>query len=335
MPSIVISYRRADTGQIAGRIFDRLEAHFGRDSVFMDIDGIPVGADFRERVQSVLDKCDIVLAVIGPHWADGAQSRDRLADEADWVRIEIETALAKKVPVVPVLIDQTQLPPASALPQSVRDIVFKQAARLDTGLDFTVHMERLLRSLDSYFESGAVKPEVGRPQARAREPERTSAPGKTVGPVDAAAMQTPPRTAKKFGNSISQSFSLSGRMSRRQWWNFSPAFVLFPLLLVLLFKHDAARIAPPFIFFLVDVALMWVAISSAVRRLHDLDLPAILGFVLVLVTAGAISLSMTTGDGGIMAAATLTALGAWTSGLVVFGFRKGSDGLNRFGPPPE
>jgi len=25
--------------EIAGRIFDRLEAHFGQDSVFMDVDG--------------------------------------------------------------------------------------------------------------------------------------------------------------------------------------------------------------------------------------------------------------------------------------------------------
>ena len=38
MPIIVISYRRADTGLIAGRIFDRLEKHFGKNSVFMDIE---------------------------------------------------------------------------------------------------------------------------------------------------------------------------------------------------------------------------------------------------------------------------------------------------------
>jgi NAD(P)-dependent dehydrogenase (short-subunit alcohol dehydrogenase family) len=36
---IFISYRQKDTIAIAGRIFDRLKAHFGQDNVFMDVDG--------------------------------------------------------------------------------------------------------------------------------------------------------------------------------------------------------------------------------------------------------------------------------------------------------
>jgi hypothetical protein len=41
MPRIFISYRREDSEHIAGRLYDRLHAHFGRDNVFMDIDRRP------------------------------------------------------------------------------------------------------------------------------------------------------------------------------------------------------------------------------------------------------------------------------------------------------
>jgi hypothetical protein len=36
MPNIFVSYRRDDTVGVAGRIFDRVEAEYGKDSVFMD-----------------------------------------------------------------------------------------------------------------------------------------------------------------------------------------------------------------------------------------------------------------------------------------------------------
>jgi len=54
MPKIVVSYRRQDSEAITGRIRDRLANHYGEQSVFMDIDSIPFGADFRERVSEAL-----------------------------------------------------------------------------------------------------------------------------------------------------------------------------------------------------------------------------------------------------------------------------------------
>jgi hypothetical protein len=66
MSQIVISYRRADSDAIAGRMRDRLANHFGENSVFMDIDSIPIGMDFRQHIQDTLARCDILIAVIGP-----------------------------------------------------------------------------------------------------------------------------------------------------------------------------------------------------------------------------------------------------------------------------
>src|SRR3954447_13218758 len=102
MPKIVISYRRADSGVITGRIRDRLAQHYGDDSIFMDIDNIPFGMDFRKHIADALSKNDLLLAVIGPDWlgssspglAPGlAPGRGRIHDQDDPVRIELETAL--------------------------------------------------------------------------------------------------------------------------------------------------------------------------------------------------------------------------------------------------
>jgi len=189
MPTIVISYRREDSGWITGRIFDRLEAHFGKGHVFMDIDAIPVGLDFREHIQEVLDRCDILLAVIGPRWAGTQEDgQSRLADEADWVRLEIETALAKKIPVIPALIDRSRMPKASDLPESLRSFAFRQAADIDSSRDFHAHMDRLIRSMDQLLSRKIEAPVA---------PAPTPAPAPVAPPtVEPPPNRPPPPVAK-------------------------------------------------------------------------------------------------------------------------------------------
>ena len=70
MPSIFISYRRSDSIDVTGRIYDRLAANFGKDAIFKDVDNIPLGADFREYLKDTLNQCGVVLAVIGPTWVN-------------------------------------------------------------------------------------------------------------------------------------------------------------------------------------------------------------------------------------------------------------------------
>ena len=63
----------------------------------MDIDSIPFGLDFREHIQETLKRCDVLLAVVGPHRAAPDQKGGLMINEEnDWVRIEIEAALAKR-----------------------------------------------------------------------------------------------------------------------------------------------------------------------------------------------------------------------------------------------
>jgi WD40 repeat protein len=153
MDRVFISYRREDTKGIAGRIYDRLQAKFGRELVFMDIDSIPFGADFHDFLGNQVKQARIVLLLIGPRWAevqDGA-GRRRLENPNDFVRIEVEVALQNKRTVIPILIDGAQMPEAQALPEPLQALSRLNAAVLDAGRDFHSHMDRLIDAIEQKF----------------------------------------------------------------------------------------------------------------------------------------------------------------------------------------
>jgi hypothetical protein len=104
---VFICYRREDSAGFAGRIYDRLKMSLGRESVFIDVDNIPAGRDFVEVLTERVGRCDALVALIGKNWLASADkdNRRRLDDSSDFVRIEIEAALERNVPVIPVLVD--------------------------------------------------------------------------------------------------------------------------------------------------------------------------------------------------------------------------------------
>jgi tetratricopeptide (TPR) repeat protein len=153
MSKIAISYRRDDTQSTAGRLRDRLAAHYGDDNVFMDIDNIPFGVDFRKHIQQELANIQVLFAVIGKSWLGTTDAKNaRINDETDFVRIEIETALRSGANVLPILVDDAKMPSPALLPESLKDFPFLNAAPLATGRDFNLHVERLIRSADEILE---------------------------------------------------------------------------------------------------------------------------------------------------------------------------------------
>ena len=153
MSRCFISYRRDDSADVTGRLSDRLKSRFGSDAVFLDIDGIPLGVDFRRSLAGELDHCDVLLAVIGDYWLNASyqdgpkQGTRRLDDPDDYVRIEIETALARDIPIVPLLVGRTTMPRESDLPDSMRALAYRNAAALRSGPDFESQVDRLIHSL--------------------------------------------------------------------------------------------------------------------------------------------------------------------------------------------
>jgi len=149
-PRIVISYRRADSRAITGRIVDRLIERYGRGSVFMDVDSIPIGVKYRTYIeQFVLAHADVVLAFIGRKWAGPRRGRPpRIAEPDDLVRIEVETALRNGLPLVPVLVDGGSLPPRTALPESLLELRNYNAAEVVSDRDFHPNVDRLISAID-------------------------------------------------------------------------------------------------------------------------------------------------------------------------------------------
>lgn len=162
MTRIFISYRRDDTGYIASMLAEKLAATFGNDSVFLDVDNIPMGADFRSHLDSAVAKCDVFLALIGDHWLD-VQTSDglrRLDDPADFVRIEIESALRRGIPIIPVLSEGAAMPRDSDLPATLSEFAFRNAAELRSGRNLRFHMDSLLKGIQGLVPAAtpAAKP---------------------------------------------------------------------------------------------------------------------------------------------------------------------------------
>ncbi len=104
--SVFISYRREDAPDVTGRINDRLRQRFGEGSIFTDVDKVPLGVDFRAHLDEKLSQCKVLLAVIGRKWLaiEDDEGRKRLRAPEDFVRIEIESALQRGIPVIPLLV---------------------------------------------------------------------------------------------------------------------------------------------------------------------------------------------------------------------------------------
>jgi hypothetical protein len=187
MAKIVISYRRADTEAVTGRIRDRLVGHYGSESVFMDIDSIPFGIDFRDYIKEALDETDILLAIMGKQWLGGSSGQSRIMEETDPVRIEVETALARGIAVIPVLIDEATMPQPADLPDSLKNLAYRNAAYVDSGRDFHLHMDRIIRSMDKLL--GKVE------AARPAETHAAPADAGAAAPTHLASAPPPPSPA--------------------------------------------------------------------------------------------------------------------------------------------
>jgi hypothetical protein len=128
---IFISYRRDDSAGHAGRLYDSLTAHFGPDSVFMDLSAIDSGENFARAIESGVGSCDALIALIGDQWLSAAGPRGRRLDDAgDFVRAEIASALAQGTPVIPVLVEGATMPQVDSLPDALKPLAQRQAHEL-------------------------------------------------------------------------------------------------------------------------------------------------------------------------------------------------------------
>lgn len=151
-PAIFITYRREDSIDVTGRIYDRLCQYFGKEAVFKDVDSIPLGVDFRKHLGDSVGQCDVLLTVIGRQWLLGERGQRRLDDVRDYVRIEMEAALKRDIPVVPVLVQGSSMPSPEDLPEVLQSLAYRNGIPVRPDPDFHQDMDRLIKGIEGYLK---------------------------------------------------------------------------------------------------------------------------------------------------------------------------------------
>ncbi|MGH6814971.1 MAG: SUMF1/EgtB/PvdO family nonheme iron enzyme, partial [Hyphomicrobiaceae bacterium] len=208
MSKVFISYRRDDSRYQARMIYTAFRQVLPRESVFMDVDSVPPGADFVDILEGWVDECNILLALIGPGWiaaTDPKTGRPRLVNPNDFVRIEIRKALVRGIPVVPVLLDGTPMPDADLLPDDMRKLVRRHAEFVEFRT-FDTDVERLIKKLGLGRESTAFKPAYPAPGSGKTEwfKDIEVGPEMVVVPAGEFSMGSPENEPEREGNESRQ-----------------------------------------------------------------------------------------------------------------------------------
>lgn len=159
---IFISYRRQETAWPARQLYAVLAATFGAEAVFKDVNDIEPGEDFVEKITDAVASCDVLLALIGPHWLTitDADGNRRLDDPEDFVRLEVSAALSRGVRVVPILVDEARMPTTQELPPDLAPLTRRQAVKIDPEEFNTGRLVATLTTMFSDLSSGAHSTEV-------------------------------------------------------------------------------------------------------------------------------------------------------------------------------
>ena len=144
---VFISYRRDDAAGYAGRLEEALEKRLGRGSVFRDVLDIAPGADFVEAIRQRLGGAQAVLVLMGPRWAGGDTPGTRRIDDAqDFVRLEVQEALASSAHIIPVLLPGARMPTEAELPAPLQPLARRNALSL-SDTHWGADIDRLVASI--------------------------------------------------------------------------------------------------------------------------------------------------------------------------------------------
>ena len=161
--SIFISYRREDSQDVTGRIYDRLHQKFGHAEIFKDVDSIPIGEDFRGFLEQNVVGCRVLLVIIGSRWVDNP----RLQQEGDFVRVEVEYGLSLGITVVPVLVGNTAMPSPDQLPDTLKELAFRNAIPLRPDPDFNRDIDKLINWLT---DQAGIHPAEEKSESQIKQP---------------------------------------------------------------------------------------------------------------------------------------------------------------------
>jgi hypothetical protein len=114
----------------------------------MDVDTIELGLDFADAINESLSKCEVLIVVIGKDWltARDADGEPRLSKPHDYVRLEIEAALAREIRLIPVLVEGAAVPKRSQLPGEMASLARRNCISMSHA-SFRSDADRLIETL--------------------------------------------------------------------------------------------------------------------------------------------------------------------------------------------
>lgn len=161
---IFISYRRSDAAGHAGRLFDWLKREFPHP-VFMDTEGIRIGSEFPVVLKDEVEHADVLIALIGPRWlsVEDDAGRPRIEKNSDYVRRELEIALANGVGIIPVLVWGATMPSQRDLPKSIQSLAQRHAIEL-TDSGWRADVAKLIDTLRTFSWRPERRPNAQQPK---------------------------------------------------------------------------------------------------------------------------------------------------------------------------
>jgi pterin-4a-carbinolamine dehydratase len=172
-PLAFISYRRADSAAWALLLAETLQRLFGLQAIFIDVDSIRVGDEWKKRIDDALELSTVVLPVIGPQWLflQDEAGRRRIDLPSDWVRREIEYGLSEAEKVIPILVSGAGIPEREALPNNIVGLVDRQFLRWTEKQD----VQEIARQLVEYGRFERLDRELDYPTRVDRSPALSQA----------------------------------------------------------------------------------------------------------------------------------------------------------------
>jgi TIR domain len=118
---IFISYRRQDCGNAAELMAQHLLRMKAVEQVFLDRESLAPGDAFRQSIADSIARSTHILVLIGKGWLGNScvSSPPRISNSDDFVRMEVRLALNSGRMVIPLLVDEAQMPTEAELPLDI------------------------------------------------------------------------------------------------------------------------------------------------------------------------------------------------------------------------
>lgn len=118
---VVISYRRKPDLELADRLKAKLERRLGNGSVFLDLDDVREGGNFERRLSEAVARSYALVVLISDSWIHRL-TESLTGEDLDYVAFEVSEALDHGKHVVPVLVDNAEMPRPSELPDAMKGL---------------------------------------------------------------------------------------------------------------------------------------------------------------------------------------------------------------------